>query len=217
MCRATLGPAIVTVGNFDGVHRGHQAVLERMVADGRCPRAGRDRGDVRSPPKGGPRPRARARAGHGPRGSPRAAGRRPGWTAALVIEYTLEFALQTPDAVCAGVPRAMGSERGLTVVVGQRHSGLGAATRGTCETMRALGQASYGFAVEVVDDACATSGVRSGAGHPLGCGSCSTRVTCPEPPRCLGGRIGLRGRWCTATSWGRRSAFPPRTSRCLRG
>ena len=30
-----LGPAVVTLGNFDGVHRGHQAVLERMVADAR--------------------------------------------------------------------------------------------------------------------------------------------------------------------------------------
>ena len=34
---ADLGTTIVTVGNFDGVHRGHQAVLERMVADAREP------------------------------------------------------------------------------------------------------------------------------------------------------------------------------------
>lgn len=33
---ADLGPTVVTLGNFDGVHRGHAAVLERVVAEARA-------------------------------------------------------------------------------------------------------------------------------------------------------------------------------------
>jgi riboflavin kinase/FMN adenylyltransferase len=34
-CDATLPPVALTIGNFDGIHRGHQAMLERLVDEAR--------------------------------------------------------------------------------------------------------------------------------------------------------------------------------------
>ena len=34
-CDAALPPVALTIGNFDGIHRGHQAMLERLVAEAR--------------------------------------------------------------------------------------------------------------------------------------------------------------------------------------
>ena len=34
-CDATLPPVALTIGNFDGIHRGHQAMLERLVVEAR--------------------------------------------------------------------------------------------------------------------------------------------------------------------------------------
>jgi riboflavin kinase/FMN adenylyltransferase len=32
-CATSLPPVALTIGNFDGIHRGHQAMLERLVAE----------------------------------------------------------------------------------------------------------------------------------------------------------------------------------------
>jgi len=34
-CDATLPPVALTIGNFDGIHRGHLAMLERLVDEAR--------------------------------------------------------------------------------------------------------------------------------------------------------------------------------------
>ena len=147
-----LGPAIVTVGNFDGVHRGHQAVLERMVTDGRA------RGQVAIAVTFDPHPKAVHDPAHEPELVTGLADRlerlaSTGLDGVLVINYTLEFALQTPaqfvrDYLVDGLHAA-------TVVVGH-DTRFGRGNAGDVQTMRELG-VELGFDVEVIDDACAIS------------------------------------------------------------
>lgn len=147
-----LGPAIVTVGNFDGVHRGHQAVLERMVADARS------RGQVAVAITFDPHPKAVHDPAHQPELITGLSDRlerlaATGLDGALVINYTLDFALQTPqEFVRAYLVEGLNA---ACVVVG-RDTRFGRGNAGDVETMRALGE-DLGFVVEVIDDACAIS------------------------------------------------------------
>jgi len=147
-----LGPAVVTIGNFDGVHRGHQAVLERMVADARA------RGQVAIAVTFDPHPKAVHDPAHQPELVTGVVDRldrlaATGLDGVLVVEYTLAFASQTAeefvrDYLVDGLAAAC-------VVVGH-DTRFGRGNAGDVGTMRALGE-QYGFAVEVVDDACAIS------------------------------------------------------------
>lgn len=147
-----LGPAVVTLGNFDGVHRGHQAVLGAMVEDARA------RGQVALAMTFDPHPKAVHDPAHTPelitglddRLERLAA---TGLDGVLVVRYTLDFARQTPeefvrDYLVAGM-------RATSVVVG-RDTKFGRGNAGDVETMRGLG-AELGFEVEIIDDACALS------------------------------------------------------------
>jgi riboflavin kinase/FMN adenylyltransferase len=138
----------VTIGNFDGVHRGHQAVLERTVG-----LAG-ELGAASVAMTFDPHPKAVHAPEHTPELITGLADRldrmaATGLDGILVQEYTLEFALQTPqqfardylvDGLSAGA-----------IVLGQ-DTRFGRGNAGDLDTMRALGTA-LGFAVEVVDDA----------------------------------------------------------------
>lgn len=147
-----LGPAVVTIGNFDGVHRGHQAVLERMVADARA------RGQVAIAVTFDPHPKAVHDPAHQPELITGLTDRlerleATGLDGVLVIAYTLEFAQQTPDEFVRAY--LVDGLRSSCVVVGH-DTRFGRGNAGDVETMRALGE-EYGFAVEVIDDACAIS------------------------------------------------------------
>ena len=147
-----LGPAVVTLGNFDGVHRGHQAVLERMVADARR------RGEAAIAVTFDPHPKAVHDPAHQPELVTGLADRlerlaATGLDAVLVIEYTLEFAQQTAEEFVRNY--LVDGVNAACVVVGH-DTRFGRGNAGDVDTMRALG-ADMGFEVDVVDDACAIS------------------------------------------------------------
>ncbi len=145
---ADLGPAVVTIGNFDGVHRGHQAVLRRMVADARA------RGLAAIALTFDPHPKAVHTPEHTPelitgledRLEQMAA---TGLDGILVQEYTLDFAHQTPEEFVRTF--LVEGLHAVTVVVG-RDTRFGRGNAGDLETMRALGE-RLGFTVEVIADA----------------------------------------------------------------
>lgn len=144
---AGFGPSVVTIGNFDGVHRGHQAVLGRLVrlarADGR--RAVALTFD--------PHPAAVHRPASAPDLLTGLTDRldllaRTGLDATLVVPYTLELAALTPEEfVTRYLTGALGAR---TVVVGHDVR-FGKGNVGTLATMVELGGA-HGFEVVAVDD-----------------------------------------------------------------
>ena len=140
------GPTVVTLGNFDGVHRGHQAVLETLVADARA--AGRSSVAVTFDPH--------PLAVHRPESPPalitgvedrveRLAA--TGLDGIVVIHYTLEFAHQTPEEFVRSC--FVEGLRARMVVIGH-DTKFGWGNVGDAGTMAELG-ASLGFDVEVVE------------------------------------------------------------------
>lgn len=143
-----LGPTVVTIGNFDGVHLGHRAVLTRMVADAR------ERGLRAAAITFDPHPRAVHDPAHPPElitGIEDRLARlgETGLDGVLLVDYTLAFAQQTPeDFVRTWLVEGLGAR---TVVVG-RDTKFGRGNAGDVVTMRELGE-KLGFEVHVIDDA----------------------------------------------------------------
>ncbi len=141
------GPSVVTIGNFDGVHRGHATVLQRMVE---AAHAGREKAVAVT---FAPHPRAV----HDPEGAPAAitglADRldlmaATGLDATLVLTYTWDFAQQTSsEFVWDCLVRPLGMTR---IVVGHDVR-FGRGNAGNLETLRELGE-EFGFAVDVIAD-----------------------------------------------------------------
>jgi riboflavin kinase/FMN adenylyltransferase len=144
---ADFGPSVVTVGNFDGVHRGHASVLTRMVADARA--AGARSVAVTFTPH----PQQVHRPDEAPPLLTGDADRlelleRTGLDAVLLLTYTLEFAQQTAEEFVRTY--LVDGLRARTVVVG-RDVRFGRGNAGDLATMVELGE-RFGFAVEVIED-----------------------------------------------------------------
>ncbi|MFI7484226.1 bifunctional riboflavin kinase/FAD synthetase [Kocuria sp. M1R5S2] len=141
------GPSVVTIGNFDGVHRGHQQVIRQLVD------CARGRGWTSVVVTFDPHP---AQV-HRPDSHPGLimgtedkldAIERTGADAVLVLEYTLEVAARTTEEFVLGtLVRPLGAR---CLVVGS-DTRLGQGNSGNVDTLRDLGE-RHGFEVRVVDD-----------------------------------------------------------------
>ncbi|MDQ4502710.1 bifunctional riboflavin kinase/FAD synthetase [Sinomonas sp. ASV322] len=141
------GPAAVTVGNFDGVHRGHQQVLAQLE------RTARESGSKTVAVTFDPHP---AQV-HRPDTAPDlimgiedriAALLAFGLDAVLVLHYTLEFAQQTAEEFVKNV--FVDGLRASAVVVGHDVR-FGRGNTGDLRTMEELGR-KHGFDVVVVEE-----------------------------------------------------------------
>ncbi|MBI9115533.1 bifunctional riboflavin kinase/FAD synthetase [Sanguibacter suaedae] len=149
------GPTVVTIGSFDGVHRGHAEVLARIVGRARGTGARAvavtfdphpaqvHRPDEAPPLICGTEQRLDLLARHGV-------------DAVLLLEYTLGFARQTPEEFV--VSCLVEGLHATTVVVG-RDVRFGRDNAGDLDAMVALGEV-HGFDVDVVDDVGETQGAR---------------------------------------------------------
>ena len=144
---ADLGPTVVTLGNFDGVHRGHREVLTRVV------REAADRGALPVAVTFEPHPIAVLYPDRAPAAVMSLEQRLDalesvGLAAVLVIEFTREFAQQTPEEF---VRRTFVDALGACAVVVGKDTRFGVRNSGDVDTLRELG-AAHGFGVVALDD-----------------------------------------------------------------
>jgi len=141
------GPSVVTIGNFDGVHRGHRSVLRRMVATAHAI------GGASIAVTFHPHPAQVHRPDEAPPVITGLADRlelleQTGIDAVLVIAYTPEFAAASAEDF---VREYLLDGLGARVVVVGRDVRFGSGNTGDLATMTELGR-RFGFDVEVIDD-----------------------------------------------------------------
>jgi riboflavin kinase / FMN adenylyltransferase len=140
-------PSVVTIGNFDGVHRGHLQVLDQVVT------AAHDAGITSVAITFDPHPRLVHRPNDLQEAITGYAEKarlieQAGIDAMLVIHYTLEFAQQSPEEFVKNV--IVDAVNAKVVVVG-RDVRFGFRNSGDFDTMVELGT-KYGFTVLSVPD-----------------------------------------------------------------
>ena len=141
------GPSVVTLGNFDGVHRGHRAVLGAVIEQAR------ERGALAVAVTFEPHPVAVLRPDKAPQTITPLELRLDllegtGLDAVLVQEFTTELAGWTPERY---VEEVFVKALGATAVVVGEDTRFGVRNSGDVTTLRELG-AQHGFDVVVLAD-----------------------------------------------------------------
>ena len=144
---AGYGPSVVTIGNFDGVHRGHARVISRVVS------LAEEHGLSSIAVSFDPHPMQvhRPEAAHHDimgQGSRRYFMCLLGLNDYLLLNYNLEFAAQTPEEFVKST--FVDALNARFVVIGDDVR-FGNNNSGDLNTMRELGE-KYGFEVVVVED-----------------------------------------------------------------
>lgn len=142
-----IGRSVATLGNFDGVHRGHRAVLTRAV------QTARERGLDAVAVTFDPHPVAVLRPEAAPGIITSTAQRlelleQAGLDAVLLMDFTHELARWTPEEF---VTRVFVDALHVDVVVVGADTRFGVRNSGDITTLRALGE-THGFEVRVVHD-----------------------------------------------------------------
>ena len=141
------GPSVVAIGNFDGVHRGHQAVLSTLVAEARCRHAQAVAITFDPHP---------LQVLHPERAPELITGRehrldllqQTGLDAVLVLPFTRELASWTPERF---VEEVLVRVLDTTAVVVGRDIRFGVQNSGDLSAMQRLG-GEHGFEVVVLED-----------------------------------------------------------------
>lgn len=141
------GPSVVTIGNFDGVHRGHQQVLSQLIRTARLNRAKSVAVTFDPHPAQVHRPESAPELIMGLHDKLQALGEL-GLDAVLVMKYSLELASLTPEEFVGSV--LVDALHASHVVIGH-DTRFGKGNSGDLNTMRELGE-KFGFEVLIISE-----------------------------------------------------------------
>ncbi|EMY35174.1 riboflavin biosynthesis protein RibF [Arthrobacter crystallopoietes BAB-32] len=141
------GPSVVTLGNFDGVHRGHQQVLAKLVETAARHSASAVAISFDPHPAQVHRPHSAPQQIMG-LADRVAALEETGIDGLLMMEYTLELAADTPEEF---VRKVFVETLGVCAVVIGHDVRFGKDNSGDLTTMQELGE-QFGFAVDVIEE-----------------------------------------------------------------
>jgi riboflavin kinase / FMN adenylyltransferase len=141
------GPSVVTIGNFDGVHRGHQQVLSQLIRTARLNNAKSVAVTFDPHPALVHRPESAPELIMGLEDKLQALGEL-GLDAILVMKYSLELASLTPEEFVGSV--LVDSLHASHVVIGH-DTRFGKGNSGDLNTMQELGE-KFGFEVLIISE-----------------------------------------------------------------